>query len=160
MGNEIPVQLAQFLRSILLGAMLALTYDLARTLRKLGGQVWEITLDTAVSLLAVSALFFLVMAEEGELRLFILAGTFGGAVLFFSLLSPVLCPIWEFWITLFCIPLRLGMVFLKKLYLFVKKVFSFLQKRFTIKKNDQENLSREEQSDGTHDEKVEISSHR
>ncbi|MBR2132354.1 MAG: spore cortex biosynthesis protein YabQ [Oscillospiraceae bacterium] len=160
MGNEIPVQLAQFFRSILLGAMLALVYDLVRALRRLGGQVWEIVLDTVVSLFAVSSLFFLVMAEEGELRLFIVAGTLGGAVLFFSLLSPVLRPIWEFWVTLFCIPARLSSLFLKKVYFSLKKVFSFVRKRFTIKKNSQENLSREEQTDGTQSEEVEIPSQR
>ena len=96
------------------------------------------------------------MAEEGELRLFILAGTLGGAVLFFSLLSPLLRPIWEFWVTLFCIPVRLILLLLKKVYFSVKKFFSFIRKRFTIKRNTQENLSREEPTDGTQGEKVEI----
>lgn len=132
MGNEIPVQLAQFLRSILLGSTLALFYDLTRALSALGGRRWEMLLDILLSISAAAALFLLVMAEEGELRLFILLGTLGGAVLFFSLLSGALRPIWAFWVELILFPLRLGNTFLKKLHVFFKKAFSFLRKWFTI----------------------------
>ena len=38
MGNEIPEQLAMFLRSVALGGVLGLVYDLARCLRRLGGR--------------------------------------------------------------------------------------------------------------------------
>lgn len=132
MGNEIPIQLAQFLRSILLGSSLALLYDLTRALSAPGGRVWELTLDVLLSLSAAASLFLFVMAEEGELRLFILLGTLGGAVLFFSLFSGVLRPILIFWVGLTLVPLRLGYIFIKKLQLFCKKVFSFLWKWFTI----------------------------
>lgn len=132
MGNEIPLQLAQFLRSILLGATLALLYDLTRALQALGGRLWEILLDILLSIVAVGSLFLFIMAEEGELRLFILLGAAGGAVLFFSGFSAVFRPIWAFWTDLFLFPLRLGNIFLKKLWVFLKKVFSFCRRWFTI----------------------------
>lgn len=132
MGNEIPVQLAQFFRAILLGATLALLYDLVRALSSLGGKFLEIVLDTSVSLVAALSVFLFVMAEEGELRLFILLGAGGGAVLFFSVLSGVLRPIWAFWVDVFLFPFHLGGVCLKKLYISFKKVFSFCRRWFTI----------------------------
>lgn len=132
MGNEIPVQLAQFLRSILLGGTLALCYDLVRALRSLGGAVWASILDVLVSFGAAASVFLFVMAEDGELRLFILLGVVGGAVLFFSLLSGALRPVWAFWIGLLLMPWRLGRKVFKKLELFFKKGFSFLRKWFTI----------------------------
>lgn len=142
MGNEIPLQLAQFLRSILLGGTLALCYDLVRTLRSLGGAVWAGVLDVLVSFGAAASVFLFVMAEDGELRLFILFGTVGGAVLFFSALSDALRPVWKFWMGLLLMPIRLGKTLLEKLELFFKKGFSFLRKWFTImgtpKRDDQE----------------------
>ncbi len=132
MGNEIPLQLAQFLRSILLGGTLALLYDLTRALSAPGGRIWELTLDVLLSIGAAAALFLFIMAEEGELRLFILLGTLGGAVLFFSLFSGILRPILTFWVELSLFPLHLGNIFIKKLRIFFKKVFSFLWKWFTI----------------------------
>ncbi len=132
MGNEIPLQLTQFLRSILLGGTLALVYDFARTLRILGGVVWEAILDVLVSIVAVLSVFLFVMAEDGELRLFILFGTVGGAVVYFSLLSGPLRPILAFWVDLFLIPLRLFRTLLEKLTVFSKKAFYFFRKGFTI----------------------------
>lgn len=133
MGNEIPRQLAQFLRSILMGGTLALLYDAVRALRVLGGTAWEILLDTLVSISSVFALFLLVMAEEGELRLFILLGALGGAVLFFSLVSPSLRPILAFWVKLSLFPVHFGYKIFRKMQIFLRKVFSFLKRWFTIK---------------------------
>lgn len=147
MGNEIPLQLAQFFRSILLGSTLALLYDLTRALSSLGGRKWEMLLDILLSITAAAALFLLIMAEEGELRLFILLGALGGAVLFFSLLGGVLRPIWSFWIALLLFPVHLGNIFLKKLHNFFKKVFSFLKKWFTIMVTP--SLTRGERDHGT-----------
>ena len=78
MGNEIPEQLAMFLRSVALGGVLGLVYDLARCLRRLGGPLWRGLLDVAVSLMAAASLFFFIMAGRGELRLFILIVDLGG----------------------------------------------------------------------------------
>lgn len=134
MGNEIPLQLAQFFRSILLGGSLALLYDMARALRPLGGRAWETILDTLVSIGSVFALFLLVMAEEGELRLFILLGTLGGAVLFFSILSPALRPVLTFWVGLFLIPVRIACKIFTRTAKYGKKAFLFSQNWVTMKK--------------------------
>ena len=154
MGNEIPLQLAQFFRSILLGGTLALIYDISRALRTLGGRIWEAALDTAVSLGSVFALFLLVMREEGELRLFILLGTLGGAVLFFTLFSPALRPLLAFWVDILLIPLRLGNIFFKKLQRILKKVFSFLAGWFTIIVTQSERRFRKERVHGTQEKKT------
>ena len=132
MGNEIPEQLAMFLRSVALGGVLGLVYDLARCLRRLGGPLWRGLLDVAVSLTTAASLFFFIMAGSGELRLFILIGALGGGVLFFSLLSPLLRPLWDFWLDLLLIPARLLGRIGKKLYRICKKLFSFPRKWFTI----------------------------
>lgn len=132
MGNEIPLQLAQFFRAALLGSTLALLYDLTRALSAPGGKLLEGLMDTLISVASVLSLFLFVMAEEGELRLFILLGAVGGAVLFFSVLSSVLRPIWAFWVGVLLFPLHLGDIIFKKLHLFFKKVFSFCRRWFTI----------------------------
>ena len=62
----------------------------------------------------------------------LIVGALGGAVLFFSLLSSALRPVWAFWIDILLVPLRLGKKLLRKLEFFSKKGFSFLQKWFTI----------------------------
>ena len=138
MGNEIPLQLAQFFRAILLGGSLALLYDLTRVLSTLGSRRWEAILDILLSVTAVASLFLLIMAEEGELRLFILLGTIGGAVLFFSLLSSAIRPLLAFWLDVFLLPLRLGHKFFNFLQEIFKKVFSFSRTWFTITDTPQE----------------------
>ena len=157
MGNEIPRQLAQFFRSILMGGALALLYDAARSLRVLGGKVWEILLDALVSISSVFAVFLLVMAEEGELRLFILLGTLGGAVLFFSLISPTLRPVLSFWVELALFPLHIARKLFGKLQIFFKKVFSFLRRWFTIIVTLGEHLLQGERTHGQKKSKTENS---
>ena len=84
MGNYISVQLTLFLRSILLGAVLGLAYDWARALRTLGGRLWGGLLDAAYCLGAVSSVFLFVLAGDGELRFFVLAGALGARCCFSS----------------------------------------------------------------------------
>lgn len=132
MGNEIPLQLAQFFRSVLLGASLALVYDLARALHRLGGRAWRTSLDILVSFSAAASLFLFIMSEEGELRLFFLLGAVCGAILFFSLISRFFRPVWVIWVDIFMIPIRFGHKFLKFIHKICKKVFSFFRKWFTI----------------------------
>ena len=149
MGNEIPLQLTQFLRSILLGSMLALFYDLTRALRSLGGRTWEVLLDILVSITSVLSVFLFIMAEDGELRLFILFGAIGGAILFFSILSHPLRPIWSFWIDLALLPVHLCDALVRKLFIFFKKAFSFLRKWFTMMGTPMRLIKRKEQTHGS-----------
>lgn len=155
MGNEIPLQLQQFLRAIVLGGTLALLYDLTRALHILGGKIWGSILDVLVSFSAVSTVFLFVMAGDGELRLFILLGALGGAVLFFSLLSSSLRPIWTFWVDLSLLPLRVAEGLLRKIGYFFKKLFSFLKKRVTLLTALKQNSRREEQPHGEKSIKIE-----
>ncbi len=132
MGNYVPAQLATFLRAILLGASLGLVYDLLRVLRRLGGRIWGGILDALYCVAAASSLFFFTLAGDGELRLFILAGAAGGAVLYFCLLSPLLLPLLGLWLEIFMAPVRFIGAILKKCGKIFKKLFSFLRGWFTI----------------------------
>ena len=133
LGNYISEQLAMFLRSILLGGTLGLIYDLLRTLRRLGGRVWGGVLDGFFCVLAVSGLFLFTMAGDGELRLVVLMGARGGAVLFFCLLSRPMRPLWDFWLELLLAPAELVWRTGKKCGRRTKKSFSFCRKWVTMK---------------------------
>lgn len=132
MGNVICDQLQLFFRSILLGGVLGLVYDLTAALRALGGRIWGGVLDTLYVLTSAATLFFFVMSGDGELRLFILLGTLGGGVLHFCLLSQPLRPLWSFWLGVFLVPFHILDVILKKCEQICKKLFSFSKKQVTI----------------------------
>ena len=134
MGNAASQQLMMFLRSIALGAALGLTYDLLGALRALGGKLWGALLDALFCLLAASSLFFFVLAGSGELRIFILAGALGGAVLFFCLLSRPLRPLWAFWLQILLTPAALAGTLLGKCGVFFKKAFSFVRTWVTMER--------------------------
>ena len=133
MGNYVSEQLVLFLRSIALGAVLGLFYDLLSALRSLGGRLWGGILDAVFCLTAACSVFLFVMAGDGELRIFIALGIAGGAVLFWCLLGGLLRPVWRFWLGLILYPVRLVKKILKKCGRKGKKVFSFLRNWFTIK---------------------------
>lgn len=132
MGNEIPVQLAQFFHAVLLGSMLALLYDLTRALQVVGGRIRETALDVLLSISATLSVFLFVMSEEGELRLFYLLGILCGATLFFAFLSQLFRPIWSFWTHVFLLPVEIMKTFSRKSISFIKKLFPFFKKWFTI----------------------------
>ena len=132
MGVNISQQLLLFLRSVLLGGVLGLLYDLLRPFRRRSDLVWGGILDVLYGVTAVSGLFFFVMAGDGELRIFILMGVAGGAVLFFCLLSELMAPLWEFWAALLLTPVGWIKSFLVSLRKNFKKLFSFCKKWFTI----------------------------
>lgn len=133
MGNYVSEQLALFLQSIALGAVLGLIYDLLSALRSLGGRLWGGVLDALFCLAAACAVFLFVMAGDGELRIFIALGIVGGAILFRFLLGGLLRPIWRFWLELILLPAALVIKFLKKCRQKTKKLFSFWQKWVTMK---------------------------
>ena len=132
-GNYVSEQLLMFLRAILLGGSLGLVYDLFGALRRLGGRIWGGVLDGLFCVLTVCALFLFTMAGDGEMRLFVLAGTLGGAVLFFCLLSRPLRPLWAFWLEILLSPVRLAGALGKKWGRGLKKLFSFCLGWVTIK---------------------------
>lgn len=135
MGNYVSEQLIVFLRSIALGAVLGVVYDLLGALRRLGGRLWGGVLDAVFCLAAAGSVFLFVMAGDGEMRMFIALGVLGGAVLFWCLLGSLLRPVWIFWLDMALWPIAVFQNILKKFGQKLKKVFSFLKKRFTIKVN-------------------------
>jgi len=132
MGNYVSEQMDVFLRSIVLGSSLGLVYDLLRALRRLGGRAWGGFLDALFCLAAVASFFLFVMSGDGEVRIFILLGTIGGAVLFLCLLSPILRPLWNFWLDVILIPVGWLKNFLGKIAKYLKKLFSFSRKWVTM----------------------------
>lgn len=132
MGNHISEQLLLFLRSIALGMCLGLLYDLARALRRLGGRMWGGLLDAAFCITAAAAVFFFILAGDGELRIFAALGIAGGAVLFWCLLGGLLRPVWRFWVDLVLLPARATEKFLKKCGRRTKKGFSFCRNWVTM----------------------------
>ena len=133
MGNYVSEQMLSFLQSIALGAALALVYDLLAALRGLGGRIWGGVLDVLFCLTCAISVFLFVMAGSGELRVFMVMGIVGGAVLFWCLLGSLLRPVWAFWLALALLPARLAAGLLKKCAGAAKKVFSFWQNWFIMK---------------------------
>lgn len=144
-GAPAAEQLAGFLRAILLGGCLGLVYDLFRAVRRVvlirtgrrrglrrAGRFGSGVLDAAYGLTAVLSVFLLVMAGDGELQVFTVLGVLSGAALFFSLLSGLLRPLWDFWLGILLIPVWILWRLLKKAWHFFKKLFSFLKTWFTI----------------------------
>ncbi|MBU5625710.1 spore cortex biosynthesis protein YabQ [Oscillibacter sp. MSJ-2] len=138
MEITITGQLQLFLVSIGLGLSIALLYDLFRAVRLRFPRTTR-PLDALMCLLAAVAVFLFCLSSGGELRLYLLLGISGGAVLYFCLLSELLRPIWSFWVDnmvdlvkLTAIPLHIVKNFFKKTLRHGKNLFHFLLKWDTI----------------------------
>ena len=91
-------QLRLFLQSVLLGAGIAVVYDLLRAPRRVFGFGWAATAvcDAFFWLVLLAALFeFNLLFAMGQNRYFVLAGAAGGAILYFQLLSGVVLAVLE-----------------------------------------------------------------
>ena len=132
--------------SVLLGLCGGVVYDLLRALR---GRVRRLRglLDLLYCLACGAALFlFILQAADGVLQLYVLLGCGGGCVLYFSLLSDLLRPLWDFWVDalaflgkLLLLPIKTLRKFLKKcvcrgknLFLFSKKWGTILNYKWTV----------------------------
>ncbi|MBQ2698288.1 MAG: spore cortex biosynthesis protein YabQ, partial [Clostridia bacterium] len=89
MRNHIPQQLLLFGQSLLMGAGLALVYDLLRPLRRrIPRFAWAA--DALFGLAAPAGVFLFVLRRSGgEPRLYVLAGLLLGSAAFFTLISPI-----------------------------------------------------------------------
>ena len=97
MGINISQQLTLFAQSILLGMAVALVYDLLRPFRIRLPRLTAV-LDVLFCLvLSVSVFLFMLRRAQGELRGYVLLGAVGGAILYFTLFSALLRPVWDFW---------------------------------------------------------------
>ena len=88
-------------------------------------------------------MFLFVLAGDGELRFFVLAGALGGALLFFILLSRPLRPVWDFWVQVFLSPVRLLCRFLQKGERRGKKCLSFCRSWIIMKWKERQTPPRE-----------------
>ena len=128
-------QASSLLVSVLLGAGLALVYDLLRALRLRGRTRRGVTaaLDALFcAVLALCALRLALRVGGGELRLYMLFGMAAGLAGSEGLLSPLFAPLWAFWadallalLALLRLPMRLGRRFLVRLHKLCKKLFLF-----------------------------------
>ncbi|MGI5936810.1 MAG: spore cortex biosynthesis protein YabQ [Oscillospiraceae bacterium] len=95
MELSITLQLVQACAAILTGTALGVFYDILKTLR-LRLHVWPVTavLDLVFWLVAAFALFALGLGPgRGQLRLFMLICTLGGALLYSVSFSPVILAV-------------------------------------------------------------------
>ena len=146
MENFVPVQLRELLAAMALGAGAACLYDVLRTARLLDRSDKLLThlLDAVfVTALSLGTLFLSLRLGQGQLRLFMLLGAMAGAGVWFTLLSPLLRPIWEIWCAamvatflLLTKPVLLLWKLLVKAALATKKGFSFLFPWGTMKKTN------------------------
>lgn len=139
MGVDLSQQLTAFLLSWVLGALLGVVFDLLRVLYPRSGWVRSL-LDGVFCLFAGACIVaFMLQPGDGELRVYMLAGIAGGALLYLWLFSPLLRPLWGFWqdvagdcIHFFLAPLLSLLRLIKKFAQKQKKHFLFLKKWFTI----------------------------
>lgn len=87
----------------------------------------------------LAVFLFVLRQSDGQLRGFILLGGLGGGVLFFSLLSRPLRPVWDFWMDrwmelfqFLSLPGRFCAAVCKKFAFQAKTLFYFLRKYATI----------------------------
>ena len=139
MAFQISDQLRSFGLAILLGLAAGVVYDLLRTVR-LRFPSFTGALDLLYCLTAGGALSLFVLRQAaGQFRGFILLGGLGGGVLFFSLLSRPLRPVWDFWMDrwmelfqFLSLPGRFCAAVCKKFAFQAKTLFYFLRKYATI----------------------------
>lgn len=139
MAIHVTEQLRTFLLSILLGLGAGVLYDLLRAVRLRHPRLTA-PLDLLYCQAVGLAVFLFVLRQsDGQLRGFILLGGLGGGVLFFSLLSRPLRPVWDFWLDrwmelfqFLSLPGRFCAAVCKKFAFQAKTLFYFLRKYATI----------------------------
>ena len=144
MENYVSVQLGQLGAAAALGAAAGLVYDLLRSARLIDRRDRRLThlLDALfAAALGTGLLWLALVVGDGELRLYMVTAMTAGALLWFALLSPLLRPLWDFWIDallalcrLLAAPFLFMLRQLKKLATSAKRVFSFPAKWVRMKK--------------------------
>lgn len=144
MENYVSAQLGQLGAAAALGAAAGLIYDLLRSARLIDRRDRRLThlLDALfAAALGTGLLWLALVVGDGELRLYMVTAMAAGALLWFALLSPLLRPLWDFWIDallalcrLLAAPVLFVLRQLKKLTAAAKRVFSFPAKWVRMKK--------------------------
>ena len=143
MAIHVTEQLRTFLLSILLGLGAGVLYDLLRAVRLRHPRLTAPLDLLYCQAIGLAVFLFVLRQSDGQLRGFILLGGLGGGVLFFSLLSRPLRPVWPmgtfflFWqrMELFqflSLPGRFCAAVCKKFAFQAKTLFYFLRKYATI----------------------------
>ena len=139
MAIHVTEQLRTFLLSILLGMGAGILYDLLRAVRLRRPRMTALMDLLYCHTVGLAVFLFVLRQSDGQLRGFILLGSTGGCILFFSLLSRPLRPIWDFWLErwielfqLLSLPGRLCAAVCKKFAFQVKTLFYFFKKYATI----------------------------
>ena len=154
MENYVAAQLQQLGAAAALGGAAGLVYDVLRSARLLDRRDRRLThlLDGVfAALLGAGLLWLALVVGEGELRLYMVTGMLLGGVVWFCLLSPLLRPVWDFWVTalvetgrLLWSPFALLGRLIKKCAAAVKKYFSFWQKCVTMRVDEWKSRSTQE----------------
>jgi uncharacterized membrane protein YeaQ/YmgE (transglycosylase-associated protein family) len=141
--NPISGQILQAASTLLVGLALGLVYDLFRAVRMRTGTLAGVVCDVSFCVVTAAALFLLGMGPgRGELRLYMMAVAFIGAMAYFALFGRYVrrytarfFALMGKAVAILCIPMaKLRMVF-KKFSQISKNIFSSAQKRFTISDN-------------------------
>ena len=155
MGVSLGAQAQGFFSSLLLGAALALLYDLLRAirLRRRTSNALTGMLDALYCLLlALLSFLFALRVGGGELRLYMLLAALSGAALYFRLGARWLRPLWAFWAEVLFSLLQLAAAPFRLLKKFCKRDFLFFRSRTIIKtyeRSARKSLRRERQKEGS-----------
>ena len=128
----ISQQLLLFCGAALLGIALGLAYDLLRAVRR-RIPVLLVACDLLFcAAVAVGLIAYAMTSAGGELRIYLLLGTFLGAVFYFGVCSAHFRPLWDFWMdvalsffALWLLPLRAARNIFEKISRRAKKLFHF-----------------------------------
>lgn len=102
MGTVVSEQLRAYLTAAALGAAAEAIYDLLRLVRLRRRRNRRLThgLDAAFLLLVAPALlWYALRVGQGELRLIMLTAMGLGAAVYLLALSPLMRPLWDFWLS-------------------------------------------------------------
>lgn len=102
MGTVVSEQLRAYLTAAALGAAAGAVYDLLRLVRLRRRRNRRLThgLDAAFLLLVAPALlWYALRVGQGELRLIMLTAMGLGAAVYLLALSPLMRPLWDFWLS-------------------------------------------------------------
>ena len=136
-GTVVSEQLRAYLTAAALGAAAGAVYDLLRLVRLRRRRDRRLThgLDAAFLLLVAPALlWYALRVGQGELRLIMLTAMGLGAAVYLLALSPLMRPLWDFWLSAAAGTGRLLWWPVKKITAAAKKVFIFCRKCVMIRK--------------------------
>ena len=136
-GTVVSEQLRAYLTAAALGAAAGAVYDLLRLVRLRRRRDRRLThgLDAAFLLLVAPALlWYALRVGQGELRLIMLTAMGLGAAVYLLALSPLMRPLWDFWLSAAASTGRLLWLPVKKFTAAAKKAFIFCRKCVMIRK--------------------------